>query len=419
MRRPECSTANGAYAIERALTLAVALFVALTRSTSAEAEERTLERKFVERDEDADGWAFEELRLFFGVFVQDGHGYQSQAEPMIDGKGSEEAWIIEPLQSVRFRSSSKLDHTIVLPVDIVSAASPDATDLTSTASRVNQSFALDVITTYKTPILDLTFHWGPHFEEPYRSFYAGPGFRFHLFEDNTIIDLNGTIVADAFDPIQPNGKDTGQEARITLTGNATWSQVLSPTTVMDLSFSATTQSGTLQTTFNSILAHDVDAIGFDDARRLADIFPDNRFRGAAVARVSQHVPATHTTVKASYRYYHDENDVTAHTTDLELSQYIVPWLYLRALGRLHIQTPISFWVPVLPEIPATDRPRTADSDLGRFVAREAGLHLVLVRDRAPKSFRGPDTFDIGYLRYQRSDELHVDFASLSYARTFE
>lgn len=402
---------------------AIASLPALGVAAAARAEERddtsALERRFAERDADADGWAFEELRLFFGVFVQDGQGYQSQAEPMVDGKGSEEAWIIEPLQSVRFRSSANLDHTIVLPVDVVSAASPDATDLTSSASRVNQSFALDAITTYRTPILDLTFHWGPHFEEPYRSFYAGPGFRFHLFEDNTIIDLNGTIVADAFDPIQPDGEDTGQEARITLTGNATWTQVLSPTTVMDLSFAATTQSGTLQTTYNSILAHDVDAIGFDDAQRVGDILPDNRFRLAWLARVAQHVPATHTTVKASYRYYADENAVSAHTTDLEIAQYIVPWLYVRALGRLHIQSPISFWSAELSTLPTTDAPRTADSDLAGFVAREAGLHLVLARDRAPRSFRGPDSFDIGYLRYQRSDDLHVDFASVSYARTWE
>jgi hypothetical protein len=379
-----------------------------------------LEADYEARDAHVDGWAFEELRLFFGVFIQDGQGYQSQALPMIDGKGSESAWIIEPLASFRFRTNSKLDHTIVFPVDIVSAASPDATDLTATASAMNQSLALDISSTFKTgPVVDLSFHWGPHFEEPYRSFMAGPGLRFHLFEDNTIFDVNGTIVADAFDPIQPDGHDAGQAARITLTGNASWSQVLSPTTVLDTTVALTTQSGTLATTYNSILAHKVDAIGFDQPRRFAEIFPDNRFRWAALARVSQLVPATHTTLKASYRYYHDENEVTAHTGELELDQYIVPWLYLKAHGRLYFQNQISFWRPEFTMYPENDLPRTNDSDLATFISREAGLRVVFLRDRAPKAVRGPDSFDIGYLRYQRTDDLHVDFASLGYARTFE
>lgn len=389
------------------------------RAPSVQVDEE-LDAKFTERDEKLDSWAFEELRVFFGVYVQDGQGYQSQAEPMVDGKGSEEAWIIEPMASFRFRTNDRLDHTITFPVDVVSAASPDATDLTSSASRVNQSLALDISSTYKlTPWFDFGFHWGPHFEEPYRSFYAGPSFRLHLFEDNTIFGLNGTVTADAFDPIQPDGRDLGQRARVSLTGNASYSQVLSPTTVLDLSVAMTTQSGTLETTYNSILAHDVDAIGFDDAQRVGEVFPTNRFRGAALARVSQHVPATHSTVKAMYRYYHDENDVTAHTGELEISQYIVPWLYLRAHGRLYTQTPIAFWSAELPAIPAATTKRTADSDLSGFVSREAGLHVVLVRDRAPKSFRGPDSFDLGYVRYQRSNGLHVDFASFGYARTFE
>lgn len=379
-----------------------------------------LEATFAARDEKLDDWAFEELRVFFGVYVQDGQGYQSQAEPMVDGRGSEEAWIIEPMASFRFRTNERLDHTITFPVDVVSAASPDATDLTATASRINQSLALDVASTYKlTPTFDFGFHWGPHFEEPYRSFYAGPAFRLHLFEDNTIVELNGTIVADAFDPIQPNGKDLGQRARITLTGNLSWSQVLSPTTTMDLSFAATTQSGTLQTTYNSILAHDLDAIGFDHPQRVPEIFPTNRFRAAGVARVSQLVPATHSTVKAMYRYYRDENDVSAHTTELQVFQYVVPWLYLRAHGRLYIQSPIAFFRPELPVIPLGEKPRTSDSDLEGFISREAGLHLVFLRDRAPKSVRGPDSFDIGYTRYQRSNGLHIDFASMGYARTFD
>lgn len=410
--------------------LALSLLVATLVATSARADEPVpadaapkddaLAASFAARDADEDGWAFEELRLFFGLFIQEGRGYQSQAKPVAaDGRGSEEAWIIEPLASFRFRTNHQLDHEIVFPVDIVSAASPDALDVVSTASRVNQSLALEVTHTYKpSPTFDLYFHWGPHFEEPFRSFTAGPGFRLHLFEDNTVFDLTGTVIADAFDPLQPNGKDLGQATRTTLSGNLTYTQVLSPTTLLDLSVGLTTQSGTLQTTYNSVLTHSVDDAGEDIVTRVADKFPDNRFRGAAHVGLAQHIPASHSTVKASYRYYQDENDVIAHTTEVELYQYFTPWLYLRLHGRLHIQSAIEFWVPSLPSPPLPRDPRTSDSDLASFIAREGGLKLVFVRGRAPAVVRGPDEFQISYLRYQRTNDLHVDFASLGYARMF-
>src|SRR6187399_2831202 len=92
-------------------------------SVEAPPPKQDLGASFEERDAKADSWAFEEMRFFFGLFVQDGHGYQSQAKPSIDGRGSEEAWIIEPLASFRFRTNRQLDHEVVFPVDIVSAAS--------------------------------------------------------------------------------------------------------------------------------------------------------------------------------------------------------------------------------------------------------------------------------------------------------
>jgi hypothetical protein len=47
-----------------------------------------------------------------------------------------------------------------------------------------------------------------------------------------------------------------------------------------------------------------------------------------------------------------------------------------------------------------------------------GLRVAFVRERAPAAVRSSDTFDIGYFRYWRSNDLFVDYASIGYMRSF-
>ena len=77
-----------------------------------------------------------------------------------------------------------------------------------------------------------------------------------------------------------------------------------------------------------------------------------------------------------------------------------------------------FWTEFIQKPFKPTKWRTSDSDLETFFAREAGLRLVLVRDKAPASFRGSDSFDVGYLHYQRSNSLHADYVSLGYTKSF-
>lgn len=395
----------------------VAVIARPLRAADGDAQASDLERAVAEQEARADGWGFEEMRYFFGFFWQEGHGLQSQAGP-VTGRGSEDAWIIEPMASFRFRTNRQLKHEVVFPIDIVTAASPDALDAVSSASATNQAVSLDINSVYSTEIVDFGFRWGPHFEETLRSFFAGPSLTFRFLEDNTVIGLSGYIVADAFDPIRPDGRDAGQDTRISLNGNFSLTQVLSATTLFGFDFGVTTQSGILQNTWNSVITYDAAATEGPPVYRVAEVFPENRFRSASVLRLSQHIPATHTTVKGSYRFYADENQVFANTGQVEIFQYIVPWLYVRGHGRLHVQPAIDFWVPSLATPPDSGTPRTSDSDLEAFVSREAGLKVVVLRSRAPLEFRSNDSFDVSYLHYERSNDLRVDFASLGYARTF-
>jgi hypothetical protein len=365
------------------------------------------------------GWRWEEMRFFTAFMYQDGHGLQSQAGP-VNGRNRETMWVLEPMMQLRVRQNDELVHELTVPVDIVSAASTDAVDVVSKASEYNEAATIDLTSTYSpNDVVDMSFRFGFHYEEPMRSFLGGPSLAFHLLEDNTVIGLNMLVVSDGFDPHMANGKDVGFAARTSFGFNATLLQVLSETTLLDASFGTTEQWGTLETTWNSVIAFRRPTK--DDVRpatRINEKFPKSRNRNAFFARLSQISPGSGTTGKVGYRFYFDENGSLAHTLEAQLYQYFAPFLYVRAHGRLHTQTAPDFWMPFVIEPYEESLKRTSDSDLEDLIAREVGVRIVLLRSQAPASFRAPDEFSLEYLRYQRDNDLHIDFGSFGYARSF-
>jgi hypothetical protein len=385
-------------------------------AADALAAKKELEARIAEEDP---GWRWEALNLQTSFLYQEGRGLQSQAGP-IGGRGREDAWVLQPWAQFRVRQNDQVVHELTVPVDIVSAASTDAVDAVSKASEYNEAVTLDLTSTYSpSEVVDMSFRFGFHYEEPMRSFIGGPSLTFKLFEENTVIGLNMIVMSDGFDPHNWEGKDRGFTARTSFGFNASLVQVLSETTLLDASFGTTQQWGTLETTWNSMVVHREPTE--EDPRtvvRDGERFPRSRNRDAFFVRLSQHVPGSGTTGKVGYRFYLDENATFAHTLEAQLFQYIVPWLYVRAHGRLHTQTSPDFWVPFIEEGFVESTKRTSDSDLEAFTSREAGLRVVLLRERAPLAIRGKDSFNLEYLRYQRDNGLHADFGSLGYQKTF-
>lgn len=385
-----------------------------------------LAKTFEERDDDEDGWGWIGARFLLGFFYQQGHGLQSQSgdtfntRAPITAAGSEEAFIVEPMVALSVRQSKHFKHDIVMPIDIVTAASPDATDVTATASVTNEAFAVDVTSTYSpNDKSDFSLRYGFHVEEPFRSFNAGPTFTFHLAEDNTVLSASALVVADGFDPVTPKGVDHSYVARTTLSVNLNMTQLLSPTTVFDASIGATDQWGVLSQTYNSVLIYRVPGTTGDPVRRSQELFPTSRGRFAFYGRLSQFIPASRTAVKGSYRFYVDENLALAHTGEVEVYQWMGPFFYARLHGRLHSQIAPDFWAAEFHDPrPKENDKRTSDSDLQTFNAREIGLRLVFQRDRAPRSFRANDSFSLGYLHYDRSNGLTDDYVNFGYEKRF-
>lgn len=354
--------------------------------------------------QDKAGARIDEFRLRMTTYYQDGRGYQSQAGPLA-GPGSERALIVQPMMLVGIRQTSRIHHEVVIPVDIVSAASANALDVVSHASAVNESIGVELTSRFDLTDDDrLTSNITWHEEEPFGSGSFGLGYSRSLADDNAVLGISGQATFDRFDYLQPNGDRYGRRNRTALNGNLNFLQLLSPTTVFDASYGLTFQQGTLETSYNSVPMT-------GGTSRTKELFPHSRTRHAVQVRVAQHLPESHTTLRAAYRYYTDSFQLRAHTTELELHQYLFPRLLARGSFRYYAQTGVDFFSTALPLQTSPLQARTADSDLAEFHAREYGLKLLWLT-------RGHSSLDISWFHYSRDNDLHANVISFGYGSGF-
>jgi len=346
------------------------------------------------------GWRIEDVQLRTTYLDQRGTGFQARGQALGE-PGSEAMYIIQPSAFLTIRQSARVVHTVAVPLDAITAASPDAVDATTSASRRNVAGDFDLRSAFKVSEHDtFTTRVVAHGEEWIGGGTVGAGWRRSLADDNATISINGSFGLDVFDNHNHFGNYLGKTARETSSLNLGVSQLLSPTTVLDGSYGVTYQHGTLHTGWN--------AVPTANGLLTDEVLPRDRVRHAASVRIAQHVPVTHSTIKARYRAYLDDFGLRAHTVDASLYQYLASWLYVRGGYRYHRQTSVDFFTTALAAPFAADLLRTSDSDLAALRANEVSFQLATVRDRGPLA---KWSVSAEVLRYQRSNDLHITAVS--------
>jgi hypothetical protein len=352
-------------------------------------------------------YEIESVRVRYTQFAQTGLGYQSAAGPS-GAPGSEWARVEQPQAEVTARLGERVTERVWLPVDVVTAASPDhsrfgqpydAVDAVSSASRSTLSGTVDTFTTYRWDrATDLTMRAAFHIEEPFESWIVGLGASRSFAEDNTVVGVSANQVLDWFDRFSLDGNRHGRATRSTTNLNVDVTQVLSPTTLAALSYGGTLQAGTLGNTWQSVL--------LSDGSRGDERLPGHRLRHAAAARIAQWLP-WNGALTISYRAYLDSWGIGAHSTEGTLAQRLPAGLTVRANYRFHWQSAPGFFT--IAGDPTAAGFRTSDSDLGRLHAQTFGGALLLDLP-LPRRVRDLHV-DIGYERYVRSDNLRVDITT--------
>lgn len=349
------------------------------------------------------GWKLEDIELRTMYLDQEGRGFQS----VEDGTpGKETMFIVQPSLLINARQSERVSHALTLPFDAITAASPDAVDATSSASRFNIAGDFDLRTTIKLDDDDtLTTRFVAHAEEWIGGGTIGAGWIRSLADDNATVSINGTFGVDVFDDHNHFGDFLGKTARATGSVHAGASQLLSPTTVIDGSYGATYQRGNLRTGWNAV---PVEGGTLED-----EVFPDGRLRQVLSLRVAQRVPVTRSTAKLAYRGYIDSFGLHANSIEASVYQYIVNWLYVRGSYRFYNQNGVDFYTESMPMGFDDETLRTADSDLAPLNSHQYSVSLKTVRERGPlKKW----SLSAELFRYERSNDLAITAVSLGVGR---
>lgn len=338
----------------------------------------------------------ESIALRYTRFDQSGTGYQSRA-----GKpgqpGREEMRVEQPQLEVVAKQGDHLTHRIWVPVDVVTAASPDAIDLVSTASRRNEAASFDWTAAYAKAQTTASIRNGLHNEENYRSWNTGLSGTRSFAEDNTVVSAGVNAVIDWFDRYTLEGAHDGHNARSSLNFNAGITQLLSPTTLAHLDYGFTLQEGQLSNGWNIVPT-------LQRSFQLEKL-PPQRGRHAFVARFAHYLPWSGA-LHGSYRFYLDDWGIAAHTVEAELHQRLASFARLRFTYRYHTQTGADFFrtsAPLGAPIFAT-----ADSDLASLHAHSVGVKGTF---DFPVPFARLLHADLAVERYFRSNDLRVSVYS--------
>jgi hypothetical protein len=337
-------------------------------------------------------------------FDQFGHGYQSQAGPVL-GPGSERATVLEPQLQIVASQGDRIRHVVTVPVDVITAASPDAidngplsVDVVSSASRHNIAGTIDWATTYRMdPESTVSMNGGLHLEEPFRSWHGGLGASHALAGGDTVIAATALEVFDWFDHFDITGHRHGRTDRSSSTGSVGITQIVTPTTVVSANYGLTVQEGQLGNTWNSV--------PLSSGERGPEVFPNARLRHALVSRVSQFLP-WNGALRLYYRLYADDWGVVAHSAEGQLMQRISPSLYVGALYRFHTQTGVNFFTTLADP---DQRFRTADSDLAPLESHTIGGKIVLDLpiDASVRLLH----FELGFEQYFRTNDMTMNIVT--------
>lgn len=340
----------------------------------------------------------EAVNVAFAHFDQTGRGYQSRAGAP-GGPGDQALLVEQPQAEVIVAQGEHVKHRLWIPVDVVTAASPDAIDVVSTASLRNEAGSFDWTTTYDAGDVAASIRNGFHAEENYHSWNSGIGAEVSLAEENTVISGSVNEVLDWFDEYELDGSHHGHTSRNAINGNAGVTQILSPTTLAHVEAAVTLQTGELSNGWN--------IVPLEGGAIVQETLPDERFRSAFVARIAQYLPFE-AAVRASYRFYVDDWGIVAHTGEVDLQKRLASFSRLRVSYRLHDQSTARFFTTR--SVRGAPGFRTSDSDLDAFTAQTVGFAGIF---DVPVSFARTWHVDFGLDRYFRSNDLQMTVYSIA------
>lgn len=246
-------------------------------------------------------------------------------------------------------------------------------------------------------------------EVDYRSNSVIGTFSQELNGRNTTLTFRGQYTSDWVGKILENG-DTPYQAKKTYAASATFVQVLSSTTVMDVMYDVVMHKGFQSDPYRQVKVYDGQSL----FTLTDELHPEKRIRHAAAAKVSHYITPLKASFIGSYRYYWDDWSVKSHTAEAKFNKYVLDDLVFGVNYRYYMQGAAYFFKERYagPEFLAGSL-RTSDYKLKKFSSNNFGLSLTyLLRGVAKGSpslaFLQDSAVELMYFRYFNDLDFSAD-----------
>ncbi|HUI09588.1 MAG TPA: DUF3570 domain-containing protein [Bacteroidota bacterium] len=307
----------------------------------------------------------------------------------------------------------ELDHVTVPPITAVTGASRPQRDKSQPFEKSRGQVILGMEQGIGQNLtLSASFYRSQ--EVDYISSSAVGTASLDMFRKNTTLTLRGQYNADKVGKILESG-DVYNQNKFVYTGAADLTQVLSPTTVLDLAYDVVRLKGLLSDPYLQVSV--IDSTG--GTVLVDELHPDNRTRHAGTARLSQFIPSIRASLIGSYRYYWDTWSVKSHTAELKLNKYITSDLVFSVDYRYYTQTGSWFYQPDYIGSGYTESLyRTVDYKLTPFSSNNFGLSLsytlrALGAGGGDFEFLENSSIELTYFRYFNTLDFSADIVQFA------
>ena len=221
-------------------------------------------------------------------------------------------------------------------------------------------------------------------EPDYVSHMVGASLRSRLGSPDSVL---GVGYAYSYDTVSRSGSSNDAFSALlqTHTTDLSFTQTLSPRTLLRLAYTLTAQAGYMEKPYRHVplFAPGTVVGGFDDFNSLRysirppENVPDRRFRNAFAARLMHFVPSADVTLRFDYQFYVDDWGLLAHTLEPRVNWQVSDSVDLGVWVRTYRQNAASFWERTYTTENEALVPqyRSADRDLSPYTALTGGLHV--------------------------------------------
>lgn len=340
------------------------------------------------------------ISTHFGLYDKTDSG---DGNPFLD----EELSVLEAIIVYDYNVSDRFGYSLQFSYDNVSSASIERLSNFPDQSGASGDFyfGLDFATRYKsTDLVTWGSHIGASVEYDYQSIGLGGSVAMEAEDRNSSLTLSLDAFLDQVDIIRFDGSESeGTDDRTSIAGTASWYQIMTPTMHGEFGVTLSSQSGFLETPFNSVVIEDGvsvppfpfanGSLGFE----VPEEHPDSRFRAALFGRV-RHLVDENSAIELGGRIYNDDWGIQGFSIEPRWYEDLVQdEVRLRLRYRYYTQSEADFYGEHF--LPGSEFGElTQDSDLADFDSHTIGAKLSLLD-------AGKRSFDVSLDYVSRSDGL--------------